>query len=273
MPKKRSRRAVAPKRPRRSETNSQLLPTTADVLLRNAAWEDWDEDSTLQKPVLLLNAATYKPSILFDIPAGQRWERHYVVSPGGNFCYGNFLNHAYAPQPHFDQGGFTIWNGDVVLPALSDMNRRSSDGVRFKSKTSEFRRACDGAVWMSLTPAEMLSQRSGIQKAEGKVLVGGLGIGWFLRKVCEKQTVNEVVLVEKSQELLDWYGYDLCQRYAKVTDVICDDVFAVIEKFPDHQLLLDIWPVYRGRESAQTDPRLKAIRAHAGDRVWAWGKN
>lgn len=271
MRKKRSQ-GYAPKQPRRPEPDSLPLSTPIDVLFRNAEWEDWDEDTTPLKPVLLLNAATYKPAKLFDIPVGQSWERHYLVSPSGNFCYHNFLHPAYAPQPHFDQGGFTIWNGDVVFPALSDMNRRRGNGQRFKSKTSEFRRACDGAVWMSLTPAEMLSQRSGVQRAEGKVLVGGLGLGWFLRKVCEKESVQEVVLVEKSQELLDWYGYDLCQRYAKVTDVICDDVFAVTERFPDHQLLLDIWPVYRGRESAQTDPRLKALRAHAGDRVWAWGK-
>jgi hypothetical protein len=256
--------------PKKQSRTSRTTPN--DECFRNAPWEDWDEDATPVKPLLFLNAATYKPAKLFDIPVGQRWERHYLVSPSGNFCYHNFLCPAYAPQPQFDEGCFLVWNGDVVVPALSDMNRRRQDGARFKSKTSEFRRACDGAVWMSLTPGEMLSQRSGVQKAEGKVLVGGLGLGWFLRKVCEKETVQEVVLVENSQELLDWYGYDLCRRYAKVTDVICDDVFAVAENFPDHQLLLDIWPVYQGRDSAQTDPRLKALRAHAGDRVWAWGK-
>jgi spermidine synthase len=56
---------------------------------------------------------------------------------------------------------------------------------------------------MSMTPAEMLTQRSGVQAAEGTVVLGGLGLGWLLRKVCEKQSVERVIVVEQSQELLD----------------------------------------------------------------------
>ncbi len=38
-----------------------------------------------------------------------------------------------------------------------------------------------GAIWMSLTPMEMMTQRSGVQAARGTVVIGGLGLGWLLR--------------------------------------------------------------------------------------------
>ena len=124
---------------------------------------------------------------------------------------------------------------------------------------------------MSSMPAEMLTQRSGIRMAQGKVLIGGLGIGWFLEQVCSKREVEEVVLVERSQELLDWYGYRLCRAQPKVKEVICDDVYAVVDRFPDHQYLLDIWPVLSGMYGAAGDRRLADLRRRAPGRVWAWG--
>lgn len=37
-------------------------------------------------------------------------------------------------------------------------------------------------AWMSLTPMEMWSQRSGVQAATGRVILGGLGMGWLMRR-------------------------------------------------------------------------------------------
>ncbi len=121
---------------------------------------------------------------------------------------------------------------------------------------------------MSLTPGEMITQRSGVAKATGKVVVGGLGLGWFLRKVCDRESVEEVVVVEKSQELLDWYGYDLCKRFPKVKDVVSNDIYREIGRHGESQYLLDIWPIYDG---ARQDKRLRAARKTLGNRLWAWG--
>jgi hypothetical protein len=262
-------------KPHRNATKGQVAKEAYKKAIAasipNSAWEDWDEDLTVSKPVLALNAATYKSQAILNVPAGGRADWHYLVSPQGNFAYRNKILDGYTPLSHFDDEGVTLFNGDVALPMLIDMNRRTGGGRRFKKKTSEYKRSVEGAIWMSPTPAEMLTQRSGVQMAKGKVLIGGLGLGWFLNKVCEKPTVDEVVIVERSQELLDWYGYDLCKKQVKVKDVICNDVYSVADNFPNHQLLLDIWPVFRGHESAETDARLAALRTVSGDRVWAWG--
>ncbi len=231
-------------------------------------WEHWDEDKTPARAILLLEASSYSVARLFNNPpkASPRSSPDFIASPQGTFGYQNAILPAGA---HLElRDGFVIWNGDVVLPMLVDMNIRHGDRERFPKGTSYKERVADGAVWMSLTPMEMLTQRSGIIKATGKVVVGGLGLGWFLKKVCDKEAVTEVVVVERSQELLDWYGYDLCRNYPKVKDVICDNVYAQIGHHGDCQYLLDIWPTYTG---ASRDRRLDAARKLVGDRLWAWG--
>jgi len=195
----------------------------------------------------------------------------YVASPQGTWAYSNRVLPHPIPLPSFDNETFTFFDGNVVIPSLSDL-WKSREGEPFDPKQmTEKQRFIEGAVWMGLTPAEMLTQRSGIRMAKGKVLIGGLGLGWFLEEVCKKDEVEEVVLVERSQELLDWYGYRLCQAQPKVKDVICNDVYAVVDRFPDHQYLLDIWPVFHGEFGAVGDRRLADLRLRAPGRVWAWG--
>lgn len=122
---------------------------------------------------------------------------------------------------------------------------------------------------MSLTPSEMLTQRPGVQKAHGTVVIGGLGLGWLLKKVCEKESVERVIVVEKSQELLDWYGYDLCKRHPKASDVICDDIYNQIGRHGGEAVyLLDIWLLY---SDAGRDHRLSPWRRKLKKRLWAWG--
>ena len=130
--------------------------------------------------------------------------------------------------------------------------------------------AVRGAVWMSVTPGEMLTQRPGVTRSQGTVLIGGLGLGWLLKKVCEKDSVDRVIVVDKSQELLDWYGYDMCKRHPKVSDVICDDAYNQIGKHGSSTMhLLDIWLLF---SDSSRDRRLMAFRRKLKNRVWAWGQ-
>ena len=162
-----------------------------------------------------------------------------------------------------------MWNGDVAIPNLIDLNRRCRTGERFEASMPVTDRVQAGAVWMSLTPMEMMTQRSAVQLASHTVVIGGLGLGWLLRKVCAKPEVERVIVVEKSQELLDWFGYRLCGAYPKVAEVICDDIYRQIGK---HGLmakyLLDIWHLYSG---AANDDRLFQFRRTLKRRLWAWG--
>ena len=105
--------------------------------------------------------------------------------------------------------------------------------------------------------------------ASHTVVIGGLGLGWLLRKVCEKPEVERVIVVEKSQELLDWYGYRMCGKFEKVVNVICDDIYRQLGKHGlSARYLLDIWHLFTG---AGNDDRLVPFRRTLKRRLWAWG--
>jgi hypothetical protein len=126
-------------------------------------------------------------------------------------------------------------------------------------------------VWMSITPAEIFSCRPGVRAATGRVVLGGLGLGWMLEKIHDKKTVKEIIVVEKSQELLDWYGTALCAKYPKVSSVVREDVFTYAEKcaVDETRWVLDIWQSFG---SAADDLRVEKMRKR-GMRVWAWGES
>ncbi len=235
--------------------------------------EVWDEDKTLAKEELYLDAATYKVQPIFDLPAaGADMGTNYMVSPQGSFAYQNRLVPKYWPLKLLEpQNGFVVFNRDVTIPTLFGLDRRHGDGRHFESGTPVQKRVRQGYAWMSLTPMEMLTQRSGVEAAKGTVVIGGLGLGWLLRKVCDKDSVERVIVVDNSEELLDWYGIDLCGQHEKVTDVICDDIYKHIGRHGDDAVhLLDIWQTYMG---ANLDWRLQRAKREFGERVWAWGWN
>ena len=101
------------------------------------------------------------------------------------------------------------------------------------------------------------------------MVVGGLGLGWFLKKVHDRSQFERVILVEASQELLDWYGHDLCRRLQKITDVICGDVYDHVGRFGVRtKHLLDIWKDYG--ECLFDERFLWHKRRYK--HVWGWGE-
>lgn len=59
-----------------------------------------------------------------------------------------------------------------------------------------------GAVIMSNTPAEISDHRSFIDKASGKVLIGGLGLGMVVKYLLEKSSITKITVVEKSSDVI-----------------------------------------------------------------------
>lgn len=124
-------------------------------------------------------------------------------------------------------------------------------------------------IWMSLTPMEVWTQASGIRAATGRVVLGGLGMGWLLRQIAKKPTVKEIVVVENDKDLLDWFGQTLCAATPKVSEVICGDFWEHAHKMDlkRDRFVADIWP---GLGEADNSIDLARLRA-TGAKVWAWG--
>jgi hypothetical protein len=149
-----------------------IMTDLAIGLFNPPHWEHWNEDKTPARTFLCLKASSYMAAPLFNNPpkASPRSAPKYLVSPNGNFAYQNAILPGGTPLDL--RGGYVMWNDDIVLPMLLDMNMRQRDGEQFPKGASRKERVMDGVVWMSLTPMEMLTQRSGVKKARGKVLIG-----------------------------------------------------------------------------------------------------
>lgn len=61
-------------------------------------------------------------------------------------------------------------------------------------------------VWMGVTPLEIGGYYEAIRRAEGKVGVVGLGLGYFVQEILEKEKVQEIVVYEKSYEVIELYN-------------------------------------------------------------------
>ena len=60
---------------------------------------------------------------------------------------------------------------------------------------------------MSLTPLEIESQYLPIEYAYGDVLVLGLGLGYYIQKIKDKENVNEITVVEKNSDVIKFYNH------------------------------------------------------------------
>lgn len=105
----------------------------------------------------------------------------------------------------------------------------------------------NGREWMSITPNEIETMVQGIERANGKVLTYGLGLGYYAFMVSEKQTVSSVTVVERDKEIIDLFKkHLLCQfpNGRKINIVHCD-AFEYAEKQMMHGkfdvVYTDLW--------------------------------
>jgi spermidine synthase len=127
-----------------------------------------------------------------------------------------------------------------------------------------------GSVWMSLTPNEIFTQRAGLRKAKGRVLIAGLGMGWLTREVLAKKSVKRVTQVELVPEVISFFGDPLLEASDKL-EIVQGDVWDLLSTDIDvnqyDTILFDIWAGYG---EAYWDSEFRKLkRSHP--RVWGWG--
>ena len=86
--------------------------------------------------------------------------------------------------------------------------------------------------WMTLTPVDVDTCTAAIDKAHGKVVTFGLGLGYYAYMVSEKETVSSVTVVEKSPKVIELFKKHILPNFThgeKVRIVNCD-AFEYAEK-------------------------------------------
>jgi hypothetical protein len=65
------------------------------------------------------------------------------------------------------------------------------------------RLSCDNEVVMSNTPMEIRTCEAFIERATGRILINGLGLGMVLHAILQKPDVTHVTVIEKSQDVMN----------------------------------------------------------------------
>lgn len=233
-----------------------------DLTLQASTWPDWPLFPGV-KPVNVSNDAL---GILFA--RGTDVQR--VLSPSGTYAFVRRRLPKATPLALWtnqdDAGPFdVVFDAPVALPILFERT-----GARGSWSTSSWQ------VWMSLTPAEVISQWPALLKVrQGKpgqhVVVGGLGMGWLLAKVLAEPKVAKVTLIEENQELCDWILPQLCGLLPveKPVDVVVGDLFEEISDLTADTALLDIWPAWT--DISEDMRMLKRLSGGKIRRWWGWG--
>lgn len=224
---------------------------------RLAICEDWHPDMKFKKE-LNIRGKSYKPKSLFEIkpsknhPNSEKDKACFELSPSGSFCYfemelpkGSQLTTAKGRYQ-----GTVLFDSKVRIPAVYGRDRRD------ETKWNE-------QPWMSSTPQEIFTLRSGTRFAKGTVVLGGLGMGYQLEEVCKRKQAKKIIVVERSEELVDWIWpqLDVSGREDDV-EFIIGDAYEEIPELEADAALIDIYPSYGGNEFKEC-PNIR--------NVWVWG--
>ena len=90
----------------------------------------------------------------------------------------------------------------------------------------------DGNEWMTLTPVDVDTCKNEIEKAHGRVVTFGLGLGYYTYMVSEKSEVESVTVVEKSENVIRLFEKHILPRFAhkEKVKIVNADAFEYAEK-------------------------------------------
>ena len=95
----------------------------------------------------------------------------------------------------------------------------------------------DDRLWMSITPNEINTMKKPIEKAHGRVLTLGLGLGYFSYMVSNKREVNSITIVEKDQKVIDLFMkaiFPFFKNKIKV-EIVKQDAYQYIKYVNDNE--------------------------------------
>ena len=148
-----------------------------------------------------------------------------------------------------------VMAGDMILrPDFSEV-----PPLGFFTERFEFPAVLeDGNEWMTLTPVDLDTAEEAIEAAHGRVVTFGLGLGYYAYMVSEKETVDRVVVVERSREVISLFKRYILPQFAHgdKIEIVEADAFEYAERVMPRErfdvAFVDTWrdasdgtPMYR----------------------------
>ena len=237
-------------------------------------------------PYLTIQASTYHPLRLFPVEPSNIVDpnklspEQMMVSPDGQWLYcEKILPRVTGLRTMLgNRKGSVMFDGPVIIPALHQRQTQDSyervalegpnlgmGDFRFVPITVSFWLQ---NPWMSITPMELLSLRPGTRMARGDVIIAGLGLGHQLIEVSKRPQVRRLMLVERSQGLVDFMMPAIEPHLHKRVEVFVGNAYEVIPQLAADVALIDIFPRYGGNQHGCD----KLERSSPGVRkFWCWG--
>ncbi len=120
----------------------------------------------------------------------------------------------------------------------------------------------DGNEWMTLSPVDIDTVDEAIEKAHGKVVTFGLGLGYYAYMVSRRENVESITVVEKSEKVIELFKkyilpYFDCKEKVKV---VCADAFVYAEEIMPSEhfdfAFVDTW-----RDASDGAPMYEKMKA------------
>jgi hypothetical protein len=181
-----------------------------------------------------------------------------------------FLPEEFTKERPDEVGVFTL-NRLGVFSGNKEVTKVAFDGNINYPVLARLKHGDCWEPWMSYTPSEVASQRTGIGAARGNVMLGGLGMGWLLRKVLERKNVKHVTVVECEPAFINRFGPAFEAAFPGRVEFVDSDAigFAAEHHARFNSILMDIWWSYG---DATWDRKWMEVRNRIpkGIRVWHW---
>lgn len=101
-------------------------------------------------------------------------------------------------------------------------------------------------TWISVTPNEIFTMEKPIEKAHGKVLTLGLGMGYFAYMATLKENVESVTIIEKEQDVIDLFEAKILPQFEnrdkiRIIKANAIDYLKTVEDGEYDYCFADIW--------------------------------
>lgn len=102
----------------------------------------------------------------------------------------------------------------------------------------------DEAIWMSIIPHEINTMKKPIKDAFGKVLVLGLGLGYYAYHIALKDDVESITVIENDEKVISIFNKYILPHFKNKEKIriIHQDALAHLDEMHDYDFVFaDIW--------------------------------
>lgn len=186
----------------------------------------------------ILNDEYVRPAVKQCYPEEYKNNSYYknICIPELTIRSWNFTHTTYKPYEAF------VWN-DIVLK--NDF--REIPQIGFFNEEFSFPAVHEnGREWMAIKPSEIETMKCAIEKVSGKVVVFGLGLGYFPYMISLKNTVESITIVERDENVIRLCKDFIFPQFSEKNkiNIVQSDAFAYLDKMDSHDFdyaFVDLW--------------------------------